>query len=439
MSPQRIFLCLIIVLSITRLSSAGDRFPEWRGVNGQGHADAVDLAVSWSETENVAWKANVPGRGWSTPVIENGQVWLTTAIDRPASKADAARRRKMSTNSQPLTISEFVSLRAIGYDLKTGKLLHDIEVLNEQDPQMIHEINTYATPTPIIENGLLYCHYGPSGIACLDTKIGKVLWSNRTLRVKHENGPGSSPILWKNLLIVHCDGIDQQYITALDKETGKEVWKTARTGKLHENEQLRKSYATSLVTVLNGKPQLISPAADWIYGYDPATGRELWKQSYGVLGFSNSARPVAGHSLIFICTGYMKSEMLAIRVDENNGVSKPSIVWRQKKQVPNVSCPLLIGKEIYITSDSGVATCLDALTGEIHWSKRIGKRYWASPLYADGKIYFFDRDGATTVIAPGKTFKTLSQNQLAGELFATAAAVDGALILRTDKALYCIR
>ena len=218
--------------------SAGDQWPEWRGPGGQGYAQVRDLPVSWSETEHVAWKVVVPGRGWSTPVIENGRVWVTTGIDTPASKADAERRRKTSTNAQPLTISESVSLRAVGLDLKTGEVLHDIEVISQRDPQMIHQQNTYATPTPIIENGRLYCHYGPYGMACLDVETQKVLWRNQALDVKHENGPGSSPVLWGDHLIVHCDGIDQQYIVAIDKNTGKQAWKTHRTGHQRDDVQL---------------------------------------------------------------------------------------------------------------------------------------------------------------------------------------------------------
>ncbi len=429
----------IVMLGISSSLSAGDRWPEWRGELGQGHADATNLPISWSESKNVSWKQDVPGRGWSTPVIDNGQVWVTTAVDKLASKRDQLRRRKTSTNSQPLRISESVSLRAVGFDLDSGRLIRDVEVLAQREPQMIHRDNSYATPSPILEDGKLYCHYGPSGIACLDLASGKVLWSNRTLVVKHENGPGSSPILWNDLLIIHCDGIDKQYIVALDKNSGDEVWKTPRTGDLNDNPQLRKSYATSLIVDVNGEPQVVSPSADWIFGYDPQTGTELWKMKYGILGFSNSARPVAGHGMIFTCTGYMKSQLLAIKLDGENGRPQPSVVWRHKKQVPSVSCPLLIGDELYFASDNGVASCIDARTHKTHWTKRIGKKFWASPLYADGKIYFFDRDGTTTVVAAETNFKKLAVNKLDGEMFATAAAVDGSLVVRTNRALYCLR
>ena len=429
-------LILALCLAMVGRAWAADAWPEWRGPTGQGNSDATGLPATWSESENVAWKTAIPGLGWSTPVVADGQVWVTTAIDVRASEKDAKRRRAAATNSQPLIVSDSVSLRAVGVDLQTGEIRRDLEVLNEIEPQMIQIQNSYATPTPILEGGRLYCHYGTYGTACVETKTGEVLWKNRTLRVKHENGPGSSPILWKNLLIVHLDGIDRQYVAALDKHTGKVAWTTSRSGKMDPDPQNRKSYSTPLVVEVHGKPQLISPAADWVYAYDPASGRELWKVPYGLLGFSNAPRPVAGNGLIYSCTGYMKSELLAIHVDDRDGTSKPEVLWRYKRQVPNVSSPVLIGNEMYFVSDGGIASCIDAQTGKRHWIERIGKSFWASPVFADGRIYFFSREGKTTVIAPGKTFKKLAVNYLDGKMLATAAAVNGALILRTDKALY---
>lgn len=433
-------LCFLTALAMTAGAAWGaDRWPEWRGESGQGVSAAKKLPVSWSETKNIAWKTEIPGKGWSTPVIEDGKVWLTTATDEPASKEDIARRRKLTTNSQPLIFSKSVSLRVVCVDLESGELLQDVEVLTEEEPQFVHLQNTYATPTPIIENGRLYCHYGPNGTICLDTESGKVAWSNRTLRVKHENGPGSSPVLWKDKIFIHCDGIDEQYIVALDKHSGEIAWKTERSGELRENPQMRKSYATPLVTEINGETQLVSPAADWVYGYDPDSGRELWRLAYGELGFSNAPRPVAGHGLVYMSTGYMQARLLALRFDKQGDKTQPEVAWSHTKQVPNVSSPLLVGDEIYFVSDKGIATCLDAKTGRPFWSERIGKQFWASPLYADGQIYFFDRDGTTTVIAASKVFRRLARNKLDGTMLASAAAIDNALILRTDKALYRIK
>jgi len=276
------------------------------------------------------------------------------------------------------------------------------------------------------------------GIAALDIKSGKVVWTNRTLRVKHENGPGSSPVLWKDYLLIHCDGIDVQYIVAIDKNTGKIAWKTDRSGELNENPQLRKSYATAIVTEIHGNPLAISPAADWVYGYDPSSGKELWKLNYGQLGFSNAARPIAGNGLVFVTTGYMKAALLALEIQTDGGRQQPVVKWRFDRQVPNVSSPLLVGNELYLASDNGIVTCLNSTTGEVHWVHRMGARFWASPLYADGKIYFFERDGVTTVIEPGVKYNELGKNELSGTLFASPSAVDGRLLIRTDEALYCI-
>ena len=274
------------------------------------------------------------------------------------------------------------------------------------------------------------------GCACLDISTGEVVWRQLDLEVAHENGAGSSPVLWGDFLFIHCDGIDTQYIVALDKDSGEIAWKTPRTGKLHPNIQLHKSYATPLVTNVGGKAVLVSPAADWLYGYEPSTGKELWKLKYGAIGFSNSARPVFGHGLLYVCTGFMKSQLLAI---EYNGAEDPSITWRHSKQVPAVACPVLVGDELYFASDNGVATCLDAKTGEVHWTKRIGKRFWASPVHCEGRIYYFDRGGATTVVAASKDYQHISDNELDGSLFSSAAVVDGNLVLRTDKAVYSIQ
>jgi outer membrane protein assembly factor BamB len=260
------------------------------------------------------------------------------------------------------------------------------------------------------------------------------VWTNRKLKIKHENGPGSSPVLWKDLLLVHCDGSDQQYLAALDKKTGELVWRKDRTGKMNGNPQLKKAYGTPLVVEVAGKPVVFSPAADWLYAYDPTDGKELWKLNYGVLGFSIVPRPVAGHGMLYMCTSFMQSELLAIRYDEAD--KEPRIVWRFGKQAPQMPSPLLIGNEIYVVSDKGVATCLDAHTGEVRWTERLGGNFCASPLYVDGRIYFSNREGLTTVVEPGRTYKLLSKNDLKEGIMASPAAIDGALVIRTDKALY---
>jgi len=439
--PRRLLALVVSIacgLTIGRLDAA-PQWPQFRGPDGQGHADARDLPTTWSETENVAWRTPIAGRGWSSPVCEGNQIWMTTAVDKPASKEDAQKRLADNTGSQPLTVSDAVVLRAVCVDRTTGKLLHDVELLEVVEPQPVHALNSYASPTPVIEDGRLYCHFGDYGTACVDTASGKVLWTNRQLRLKHENGPGSSPVLWKDLVIFHCDGSDVQYVAALDKRTGKVRWKTDRSGKMNSNPQLKKAYGTPIVVKLNGADVLVSPAADWLYGYDPASGRELWKMSYGVLGFSIVPRPVVGHGMVYLCTSFMKSELLAVRLNPRDSQSAaPEIAWRVKRQVPQKPSPLLVGDELYMVNDQGVLTCLDARSGDVIWNQRLGGSFSASPLYADGKIYLSDHEGITYVVQPGREFKQLAKNQLEGRLMASPIALDNALFLRTDKALYRI-
>ncbi len=432
---MKLFLALASALLLLPQLHAED-WPQWRGPDGQGHAKTTGLPATWSETENIAWKTTIPGRGWSSPVIAGDQIWLTTANEVPAKPADIERRIKSNTGNQPLTLLESVSLRAVCVDRRTGRVLDNVELLNEKEPQWVHRLNSYASPTPVLENGRLYAHFGTFGTTCLDTKSGKILWINRDLKLVHENGPGSTPILWDNFLIFHCDGSDVQYIAALDKRTGKLAWKTPRSGEMRANPQLKKAYGTPLVAAFAGTPQILSPAADWLYSYEPATGKELWKLNYEVLGFSIVPRPVTGHGMIYLSTSFMKSEMLAVRYD---GKQPPQIAWRYKKGAPQMPSPILVEDALYFVTDSGgIVTCLDAKTGEERWRERLGGEFSASPLFADGKLHFPSRDGFTAVLAPGKEFKLLAKNTLDSGHFASPAAVDGALYLRTEKSLYRI-
>jgi outer membrane protein assembly factor BamB len=413
-------------------AEAPAQWPQFRGPDGQGHSLANDLPTIWSESQNVAWKCPLPGRGWSSPVIAGNEIWLTTAIDSPVSEAEKAERIKGSTNTQPVIVSGQLSLRAVCVDRSTGQLVADLELLVEPQPQATHATNSFASPTPVLEDGRLYCHYGAYGTACVDTQKRQVVWTNRDFVVQHENGPGSSPVVCGEVVIFHCDGSDQQYIVALDKHTGKLAWRTERSGAMHANPQLKKCYGTPLVVEVAGQTQLLSPAADWLYAYDPATGRELWKLAYEKLGFSIAPRPVTGHGMVFLCTSFMQSELLAVTLDGGT----PRIAWRYGRQVPQVPSPLLVGDEIYMVSDKGIATCLDAHTGKAHWTERLPGNYSSSPLFADGHIYCSSREGQTTVLQPGTTFQLVGGGQLDGQIMASPAALDRAIYLRTDKALY---
>ena len=425
-----------IILALTALTcTAQADWKQWRGPTGQGHADA-NLPTEWSETKNVKWRTTIPGKGWSSPVIEGNQVWMTTAFETVASEEERRERLKKNTGGVPVHVLSSVRLNAVCVDKQNGKLLHNIEVITKKQPQWVHKLNSYASPSPIIESGRVYCHFGAYGTVCVDAKTGKVAWRNDKVWVMHENGPGSTPVLWKDLLIFHMDGSDQQFVVALDKATGKERWRTKRSGKMHDNHQLKKSYGTPVLREVDGQPVLLSPGSNWLYAYSPATGKELWKVEYGGLGFSLVPRPVTGHGMIFMSTGYMRPKLLAVRYEKT---AKPDIAWSYSRSVSTQPSPLLVGDELYfITESGGLVTCLNAHTGEKHWVERIGGNYSSSPTYASGKIYFHSREGETTVLQAGKTFKVLAKNKLGGQHMASAAVDGDALILRTDKALYRI-
>ena len=426
---------IALFLLLPALLSGAESWPQWRGPAANGHADNAGYPSEWNKIKNVAWKSILPGRGHSSPVHDGDTIWVTTAIETPASETEKKERLKSNKGLPTVTVLSEVSLRALKIDPKSGNVLQDVEVLKKKQPQWVHKLNSYASPTPVIEDGKVYFHFGAYGNACIDAKTGKILWKNedKALWVMHENGPGSSPLIWNNLMIFHLDGSDKQNIVALYKDSGKIAWKTKRSGELRENPQLQKSYSTPIVENFNGKPVLISCSADWVYGYDPRTGDELWKIKYGHLGFSNVARPVTGHGMIYLSTCFMKAEILAFRYE---GLKTPKLAWRLDRG-PKMPSPILVGKELYVVNDGGILTCVDALTGDLHWRERLDGEFSSSPTYAGGLLYFSDQAGVTTVIKPAKTIKVVSKNELDGTAHMASFAPYGkAFLIRTNEALY---
>lgn len=443
---SRIAILLQVATLSWSFSLHASDWSQWRGSDGQGHAEGAIYPTTWSDTQHVAWRTEIPGRGWSSPVIMGNEVWLTTAIEVPIDPAKETERLKNNTGDQPLTILEAVKLHAVCVDKTSGKLLHDIELHVEHEPQWVHKLNSYASCSPAAEPGRLYCHFGTFGTFCADTVKAKLLWKNTdtALKLMHENGPGSSTVLWNDKVIFHGDGSDVQFIAALDKNTGKLAWKTPRSGQMNSNPQLKKSYATPLIVDIAGKPVLFSQGADWLYGYDPASGKELWKVGFG-FGFSLSARPVIGHGMFFMSTGFPKPQIMAVKYAD---MSTPEIAWSSSKSAPTMPSPLLVGEELYFVNDGGIFVCLDAKTGaeryrerlaESEGPKRMGGTYNASPLFAGGHIYVFNREGVTHVLEPGPTYHKVADNKLDAVIMASPAAVDGALFIRTDKALLRIQ
>jgi outer membrane protein assembly factor BamB len=429
---MRYVLSLFVLSLNALLLSAGENWPQFRGPDGNGISDARTVPTTWSETENIRWKTAIHDKGWSSPVIWGNQIWLTTThevFDDPKPKENTGKREPRPQ------VAEFY---AVCVDRTSGTILHDVKVFVQKNPAFCIDYNSYATPTPVVEAGRVYVHFGSHGTACLDTDSGKVLWNRRDLSCDHWRGPGSSPILYKDLLILTFDGYDQQYMAALDKKTGETVWKKDRKIKFPDaNGDLRKAYSTPSIMMFNGKPQLISPAAEATIAYNPENGDELWRIHLG--GMNEASRPVFGNGLIYLNNGHRQT-MFAIKQGGSGMLSEDSIAWKTNKGVPSRPSMLLLGNYIYMVADSAVASCVDAKTGTQLWSERLGGSFCASPVAANGNIYFCDQEtpGKTHVMAVGPNAKVVAVNKLDDGCMASPAIAGDAIFLRTKKNLYCI-
>ena len=379
-------------------------WPQFRGPGGQGVSDEKNVPLTWSETKNVRWKTAIPGRGWSSPVIQGERIWLTTATD------------------------EGRSLRAISVNVNTGAIEQNVEIFQLKSPKLLNSKNSFASPTPVVEGDRVYLHFGAYGTACI-TQSGEIIWKTKLEYDNGQHGPGGSPIIYDDLLIVSCDGIELQYVVALDKATGKVRWKKTREG--------YQAYTTPLVVNLPAGDQVISPGAFQSIAYEPRTGKEIWRVKYAE-GFSNVPRPVYGHGLVFICTGFQEPSLLAVQPDGRGDVTKSKVVWKLDRAIPRTPSPLLVGNELYIVTDNGIATCIDAKTGEELWRARVGGNHSASPVYAGGRIYFLSEEGESVVIAPGRQLKHLATNQIDGPTLASMAISHSSIFIRSQTHLYRI-
>ena len=432
--PMLGFLCVIgctvLMLAITPSAHAATAdWPDFRGPwkNGNaqppGSTEPVELPLTWSETENIAWKTAIPHAGLSTPVILDGQIWLTTATEDGHESF------------------------ALCIDAATGETMFFEKLFHNDDPEPLgNQVNTYASPSVLLEPGRAYVHFGSYGTACLDTQTFEVLWEQRGLPCRHYRGPGSSPYIYDNLLFLHFDGADQQYVAALDKHTGEIVWRTDRSTEWTDLDEhgepvmegdFRKAFSTPIVIEAAGRLQLISLGSSAAFSYDPYTGAEIWRTHNQ--GHSTSARPVFAHGLVYTTTGHRQTHLLAIRPDGEGELTDAHIEWRVTgREVPQQPSPVLVDDLIYMVSNEGIASCIDALTGEVIWSERIGGNFMASPIHAGGRIYVTSMQGTTTVMREGRTFEILAQNQLESGSLASPAVSGNALFLRTRTHLYRI-
>lgn len=413
-----------IVLGLTLFWSfaayAEANWPKFRGPSEDGIAPSANLPLEWSDSKNIKWKTAIHGRAWSCPVVLGNQVWMSSATE----------------NGQELF--------GICVDLETGKIIHDLHLFHIENPQFAHKFNSYGSPTPSLEKGRVYITFGSPGTACLDTETGKVLWERRDFVCNHFRGAGSSPILYKDKLLMQFDGSDFQFVAALDKNTGKTLWKLTRSidykdltpeGKPEADGDWRKAFSTPALADFGRGAEWISLGSKAIYGYDPDSGKELWRVENRTC-HSGSATPVINGPYIVTPMGFSKGELLVLKVDDNGIATDKSIAWKSSRNAPNKPSVIIRDGLIFMIDDSGVASCLELESGKEHWRERIGGNYSASPIYANGRIYFFSEEGKTTVIAASKEFQKLASSEIGDGFMATPAVANDALILRSRTHLY---
>lgn len=405
----RVSLTLIAAHLLLCLPSPAN-WPEYRGPRGDGRADDARLPLKIDESV-VKWKTAIHGKGWSSPVVWGDQIWLTTATE------------------------DGKKLSVLCVDRESGKVVFDKVLVENEEPAFCHPMNSYATPTPVVESGRVYIHFGSYLTACLDTETASILWERRDLRCDHHRGPASSPILHDGKLFVAYDGFDVQYVVAFDKQTGETIWKRKREIEYGtDNGDRMKAYCTGHVIEVDGRQQLIYPSAVATVAYAPGDGKTLWTVYHE--GMNASARPVYKDGLVFITNGM--GSMVAVRPDGSGDVTGTHIQWSARKGVAKKSSQLLIDDMLYMTSDDGVISARNAKSGNIAWQKRAGDGYAASPVYAGGRIYLFTMEGSVLTVQPGNEFKLLAETKLGDGFMASPAIVGNEMILRSKSHLYLI-
>ena len=421
------------ILLTSALALGGDSWPGYRGPTGDGRSDAKNPPTTWSEKQNLRWKTEIHGKGWSSPVVMGDQVWVTTADELLAENLPPSPKGKGGPPANPV---KEVTFFAVCLDRNSGKILHDLKLGSEANPQYCHPFNSYASSTPYLEKGRLYAHFGSLGTWCVDTSTGKTLWERRDLKCNHFRGPASSPVVFGNLVYLILDGSDFQYVAALDAMTGKTVWKTDRQIKYSsDNGDFKKAYGTPALFEIGGKSELVCPSAECTIAYDPLSGTELWRISHG--GMNGSGRPVMGNGLIYLTSGH-SGKLLAVKPNGSGMLPKDDISWQAAKGVPTRPSLLLDGDLLYMVSDNGIASCLDAISGKVYWSERLDGEFSASPVLAGKYLYCCNQIGKTFVLATGKTYSLVAENRLDGGFMASPAVVGDDLILRTKTHLYCV-
>ena len=407
--------CILLLITVAScvVIEANEQWSQFRGHYGNGIIKSTSAPINWSENTNIDWKTPIHDRGWSSPVIWNDQIWMTTAT-KDGNKMYAICVNKLS-----------------------GKIEHDIHVFDVKSPQAITNENTYASPTPVVEEGRVYVHFGTYGTACISTKDGQILWKRRDLNCDHEigAGPASSPFIYNNFLIFNVDGRDVQYVIALNKETGETAWKTNRSVDFSDVQvNQRKAYGTPFIIPRGNTNQMVSIGAKGVYSYDPENGKELWKAEHR--GWSIAPRPVYGEGLVFTMIDRDRPEMWAINPNGSGDITETHIQWKETKRMPPRASPIIIKGLLFVVDRNGYISCIEAKTGKSIWQKRIKGRFSASPILANNLIYFFNEDTVCTIIKPTRELEIVAENKLSDDkLMATPAFDENSIFIRTEKKL----
>ena len=342
---------------------SGASWIQFRGPNAQGIAANAQPPLEWSETNNIAWKVSLPWHGRSSPVVTGERIWFTTSTEQ------GAQPKRIGPGN--MTVADHITLGAACFDSANGKCLWQVTMFERGRPDPTHEFNSWATPTPVIDGGRLYCDFGTYGTACLEAETGKILWKLQ-IPLNHQVGPGSSPFVYGNLLILIRDGLDAQFVMALDKNTGQTAWKTTRPPLTNIGDAgMRKAFSTPIIIESGGQTQLIAQAPQWIVALDPQSGSEIWRMRHSQ-GWSFGSVPLFSRDKLYLCTGCMVADLLALRVDGNSGeVSETRVAWRTKGQIPIMSTPVIADDLLYCVADNGTVSCFDPENGTLYWRKQI--------------------------------------------------------------------
>ncbi|HEV2861588.1 MAG TPA: PQQ-binding-like beta-propeller repeat protein [Pyrinomonadaceae bacterium] len=433
--------CLGAALLFSNSSSAaGDaNWPQWRGPDGSGISAERNLPEEWGETKNVRWKTPLPGKGHSSPIVWGKRVFLTTAVEGEVVAGAKAVTHNLGGQvwKHPDSVGgdRKHAFKVIALDRDTGKVVWEQTAWEGTPYDDRHRKSSYASSTPATDGQRVYAFFGAEGLYAYDFN-GKLAWKADIGKLGTVGmGTGTSPVLYQNLVIVQADEEEgkNSFILALDKKTGKEVWRTPR--------KVQVSWATPLLVNTGKRTELIASGTESIVAYDPATGKELWRSK----GVESNAIPspvaTAGHDMVVVSAGFPAKVAYAIRLGASGELKDTDIAWKYAKGTAYVPSPILYGDYVYLLTDKGVMTCLDARTGEVKYEGGrvpVPATFTSSPVAFDGKILLTSEDGDTFVIKAGPKHEVLRTNSVGEPVYASPAVADGKIFIRGEKHLYAI-